>query len=74
MLFVYNGMLTDQLLTMLMLAFHTCYLVVHANIVSLTLDPHRERAGAAAAVFGFSGYMVGSLLAALVTIIAGEEQ
>ena len=73
MCFVYSGMLTDRLLTLLMLAFHTCFLVIHANIVSLMLDPHRERAGAAAAVFGFTGYMAGSLLAALVTVIAQEE-
>ena len=73
MVFVFSGILTDRLLTLLMLAFHTSYLIIHANVVSLTLDPHRERAGSAAAVFGFTGYMAGSLLAALVTVIAAEE-
>ncbi len=73
MIFVFNGMLTDRLLTVLMLVFHTSFLVIHANLASLTLDPHRERAGTAAAVFGFTGYIAGSMLAALVTAIAGEE-
>ena len=73
MICVFTGILTDRLLTWLMLMFHTSFLVIHANIVSLTLDPHRERAGTATAVFGFTGYMAGSVLAALVTVIAGEE-
>lgn len=72
MISVFSGVLTDLLMTMLMLAFHTSFLVVHANLASLSLDPHRERAGAAAAVFGFTGYIAGSVLAALVTAIAGE--
>ncbi len=73
LLSVVGGVLTDRLMTLLMLGFHTSYLIIYANVVSLALDPHRERAGAAAAVFGLSGYVVGSALAALVTFIAGEQ-
>lgn len=73
MISVFSNILTDRLMTLLMLGFHTSFLVVYANITSLTLDPHRERAGAAAAVFGFTGYVIGSLLAGLVTVIAAEQ-
>ncbi len=72
MIAVFSGLLTDVMMTFLMLAFHTSYLIIHANLASLTLDPHPERAGVAAAVFGFTGYMIGSLLAGLVTLVAGE--
>ena len=73
LIFVFSGILTDRLLTLLMLAFHSSFLIIHANVAAMALDPHRERAGAAAAVFGFSGYIVGSMLAALVTVIAAEQ-
>ena len=69
---VFTGLMTDVIMTGLMLVFHTSYLIIYANIVSLVLDPHRQRAGAAAAAFGFASYMAGSLLAGLVTWIAGE--
>ncbi len=65
--------LTDVNMTLLMLAFHTSFLIIYANIVSLALDPHRECAGAAAAVFGFTGYVAGSLMAAMITFIADES-
>lgn len=72
MLAVFTGVLTDVLMTTLMLAFHGCYLIIYANVVSLALDPHRDRAGAAAAVFGFTGYVIGAALAAMVSVIASE--
>ncbi len=68
----FTGLLTDIKMTLLMLAFHTSYLIIYANVVSLALDPHRQRAATAAAVFGFTSYVAGSALAALITFIAGE--
>ena len=73
MLAVLSNTLTDRLMTLLMLAFHTSFLIIFSNVISLTLDPHRERAGAAAAAFGFAGYMTGSVIAALVTVVADEK-
>ena len=73
MLAVLSNTLTDRLMTILMLAFHTSFLIIFSNVISLTLDPHRERAGAAAAAFGFAGYMTGSVIAALVTVVADEK-
>ena len=70
---VAKDVLTDRLMTVMMMAFHTSYLILYSNFVSLTLDPHARRAGAAAAAFGFCSYMGGSVLAALVTWIANEE-
>ena len=70
---VFNGVLTDRLMTVLMMAFHTSYLILYSNFVSLTLDPHARRAGAAAAAFGFGSYMGGSVLAALITWVANEQ-
>jgi len=69
---VFTSLLTDVMMTLLMLAFHTSFLIIYANIASLVLGPHRERAGTAAAIFGFTGYVLGSLLAGLITFIAGE--
>lgn len=73
MVAVFGGVLTDITMTLLMLAFHTSYLIIYANIVSLALDPHRERAGTAAAVIGFTGYVMGSVFAAMITFIVGED-
>ncbi len=70
---VVGGVLTDRLMTVLMLGFHTSYLVIYSNVVSLAIDPHSQRAGAASAVFGLCGYVVGSLLATLVTVVADER-
>ena len=73
MLAVLSNTLTDRSMTVLMLVFHTSFLIIFSNVISLTLDPHRERAGSAAAVFGFTGYVAGSAIAALVTLIADEK-
>lgn len=70
---VLTDVLTDRLMTLLLLAFHSSYLIIYSNLVSLTLDPHKQRAGTAAAVLGFTGYIVGSAIAVVVTLIAGER-
>ena len=59
-----TGALTLIGLSALMFVFNMAYLIVYSNFVSLALDPHGERAGLAAALFGLVGYIGGSLLAA----------
>ena len=70
---VFTGVLTDRLMTLFLLVFHTSFLIIFSNVVSLAMDPHRQRAGAAAAMFGFTGYMIGSALAGLVTLLSHEK-
>jgi len=70
---IFFELLTVSSLTVLLLGFHTSFLIIYSNVLSLALDPHRQRAGAASAVFGFTGYLIGSSIAALVTLLAGED-
>ena len=67
------GILNEVLFSILMFAFATSYLIVFSNIVSLTLDPHAQRAGTASAMFGFTSYIVGSLIAAAINFITNEN-
>ncbi len=53
-------------LSALMFVFNMAYLIVYSNFASLALDPHGERAGLAAALFGLIGYIGGALIAAVI--------
>lgn len=68
-----TGTLNEIVFTALMFAFSTSYLIVFSNIVSLTLDPHAQRAGTASAMFGFTSYVFGSLMTAAITFITDEN-
>jgi DHA1 family bicyclomycin/chloramphenicol resistance-like MFS transporter len=67
------GMINIIVFSVLMLVFNFFYLVVVSNFLSLSMDPHASRAGSASAVFGFSSYVGGALLAMLVGFIAGAD-
>jgi len=56
--------------SVLMLLFNFFYLVVYANFLSLSLDPHAARAGMASAVFGFTSYIGGALMSIAVGAFA----
>ncbi len=62
-----TGTLDEVVFTILMFTFATSYLIVFSNIISLTLDPHAERAGTASAMFGFTSYVIGSVIAGGIT-------
>lgn len=68
-----TGILNEYLFTALMFVFSTSYLIVFSNFVSLTLEPHAVRAGTASALFGFTSYFFGSILAAAIAIITDEQ-
>ena len=65
------GLSSPWSLCLCMLIFNTSYLVVFANAISLTLDPHGEIAGFTAAFSGFASATVASLLSAIITSLAG---
>jgi MFS transporter, DHA1 family, multidrug resistance protein len=54
------------LFVILLFMFHTAFLVVVANAVSLVLDPHKDIAGTASATLGCVSQLTGSLVALLV--------
>jgi len=67
------GALNAAIFTLLMFAFNTSFLVVVANSASLVLDPHKEIAGFAASLFGFSCQMTAGVLTMItVPIYKGE--
>lgn len=57
--------LTAAIFTALMFTFNTSFLVVIANTASLVIDPHREIAGFASSVYGFTTQVTGSMAAML---------
>ncbi len=69
MLCAYTKTLNEVVFTGLMFAFNSCYLIMYSNFASLTLEPHKELAGTAAAMFGFASYVIGSMLAILITLV-----
>ena len=58
-------------LSALMFVFNMAYLIVYSNFVSLALDPHGERAGLAAALFGLISYIGGAAFAATIAWLSG---
>lgn len=68
-----TGTLNEYLFTLLMFTFNTSYLIIFSNFVSLTLEPHQQRAGTASAMFGFTSYFFGSVLAGAVSLIADQQ-
>ncbi|OED42535.1 hypothetical protein AB833_05860 [Chromatiales bacterium (ex Bugula neritina AB1)] len=68
-----NGHMTTGLFTALMFSFNSCYLIVYSNFASLTLEPHGERAGSAAAMFGLLSYLFGSMIVVLVNFITDAQ-
>ena len=65
--------LTTVSFTVLMFMFNTSYLLIFSNLVSLTLEPHGNRAGMASSMFGFFSYIGGSLLAMLLALVTNEQ-
>ncbi len=68
-----TNLLTVYLFTALMFMFNSSYLLIFSNLVSLTLEPHGQRAGMASSMFGFFSYIGGSLLAALLAFVTHEQ-
>lgn len=68
-----TGTLNEMNFTVLMFAFGSSYLIVFSNVVSLILDPHAQRAGTASAMFGFTSYGVGSLMAGAITFVTDSN-
>lgn len=60
-------LLTVARFTCIMFAFNSSFLIVLSNAASLVIDPHREIAGFASSIFGFTSQSISSALG-LVTI------
>lgn len=61
-LLTHTGTLSLISFAALMLIYNAAFLVVMSNSVSLTIDPHREIAGFASSVFGFTSQLTGGVL------------
>lgn len=67
------GWMSVGWLSLLIFVFNSAYLIVYSNFASQSLDPHPQRAGMAAALYGFTSYIVGSLIAILVAWLTQGE-
>ena len=56
------GVLNAYILSGLMMAFATSFLIVYANSASMTLDPHGEIAGFTSSFYGFFSQVGGALI------------
>lgn len=65
--------LNMYLFTGLMFMFNTSYLLIFSNLVSLTLEPHGQRAGMASSMFGFFSYIGGSLITTILAFVTNEQ-
>ena len=69
----YLNRLTGPSFTALMFAFNMSYLIIFSNLISLTLEPHGQRAGMASAIFGFCSYIGGSILAGALAFTTEQQ-
>jgi DHA1 family bicyclomycin/chloramphenicol resistance-like MFS transporter len=63
------GLMNPWLLTGLLLVNAASFLVVHANAVSMTLDPHEKIAGFTSSFYGFFAQIVSSTIGAVLAIL-----
>ena len=68
-----TNVLNIYIFTTLMFMFNSSYLLIFSNLVSLTLEPHGQRAGMASSIFGFFSYIGGSILAAILAFMTDEQ-
>lgn len=61
--------LTPISFAILMALFQSSFMIVHSNCLTMAIDPHPLRAGAASSVFGFFSFVLGALIAVLVAFI-----